>query len=309
MSTLIQKLHPALYPGRRLGLAGSRQPLFSRQGMWDSGSALHCAAMALAMLGKLSDPVDVRGYASGPVAHFWDRAWPHYLHGLTPSELVSFVWELDAGVQPVECEGSADEILRFCAGELAAGWPVIVWIVNRRTGERHRRTWSRESKSGTPSPRHFCCLIRQAPCRYWLRATRGWNPESLMPRTSRPKRPCRQTWTARCRSADRKMALAKPAASDLGRRRRVGPTLAGRRERHPVQRREQLGERDAQHMADVGQRFDGRIGDAALDRRDICPVHMGLEGQRLLRLVGLMPALLDALAEGNGDRGRGVRRG
>jgi DNA polymerase IIIc chi subunit len=40
-------------------------------------------------------------------------------------------------VQPVEVEGSADEILRFCAGELAAGWPVIVWIVNRRNEERH----------------------------------------------------------------------------------------------------------------------------------------------------------------------------
>jgi len=136
MSALIQKLHPALYPGRQLALAGSLQPLFSRQGMWDSGSALHCAAMALALLGKLSDPVDVRGYASGPVAHFWDRAWPHYLHGLTPSELASFVGELNANVQPVLAEGSANEILRFCARELAAGWPVIVWVVNRRTDER-----------------------------------------------------------------------------------------------------------------------------------------------------------------------------
>ncbi|WP_321920292.1 MULTISPECIES: hypothetical protein [Burkholderiaceae] len=137
MSTLIQKLHPALYPGRRLSLAGSRRPLFSWQGMWDSGSALHCAAMALAMLGKLSDPVNVRAYANGPVAHFWVRAWPHYLHGLTPSELAGFVWELNAGVQPVEVEGSADEILDFCSQELATGWPVIVWIANRRTGERH----------------------------------------------------------------------------------------------------------------------------------------------------------------------------
>ncbi|MEZ0606163.1 hypothetical protein ACAX43_29160 [Paraburkholderia sp. IW21] len=137
MSTLIQKLHPALYPGRLQTLAGGRRLLFSRQGMWDSGSALHCAAMALAMLGRLSDPVDVRDYTSGPVAYFWDRAWPHYLHGLTPSELASFVWELNAGVQPVQAESYADEILLFCARELSAGWPVIVWIANRRTGERH----------------------------------------------------------------------------------------------------------------------------------------------------------------------------
>jgi hypothetical protein len=137
MSSLIQKLHPALYPGRRLALAGSLQPLFSRQGVWDSGSALHCTAMALSMLGKLPDPVDVRGYTSGPVAHFWDRAWPHYLHGLTPSELASFVWELNADVLPVQIEDSVDKLLSFCGQELSAGWPVIVWIVNRRTDERH----------------------------------------------------------------------------------------------------------------------------------------------------------------------------
>jgi hypothetical protein len=137
MSTLIQKLHPALYPGRQLALTGNRQPLFSRQGMWDSGSALHCAAMALSMLGKLSDPVDVRGYASGPVAHFWDRAWPHYLHGLTPSELASFVWELDTGVRPIQAEDSPNELPRFCAREISAGWPVIVWVVNRHTDARH----------------------------------------------------------------------------------------------------------------------------------------------------------------------------
>jgi hypothetical protein len=137
MPALIQKLYPALHPGQRLALAGTRQPLLSQQGDWDAGSALHCVAMALAMLGKLSDPVDVRGYASGPVARFWDRAWPHYRHGLTHSGLAGFVWELDAGVQPVQVNGSPAELARFCAEELVAGWPVIVWVVNRRTDERH----------------------------------------------------------------------------------------------------------------------------------------------------------------------------
>ncbi|MCS3392749.1 hypothetical protein NX868_12610 [Burkholderia thailandensis] len=137
MPALSQKLHPALYPGLRLMLDDTRQPIFSHQGDWDAGSALHCVAMALAMLGKLSDPVDVRGYASGPVAHFWDRAWPHYLHGLTPSELAAFVWELDCDVQPVQAEGTAHELARFCFRELAAEWPAIVWVVNRRIGERH----------------------------------------------------------------------------------------------------------------------------------------------------------------------------
>jgi hypothetical protein len=137
MPALSQKLHPALYPGARLVLDDTHQPLFSQQGNWDAGSALHCVAMALAMLGRLSDPVDVRGYVSGPVAHFWDQAWPHYLHGLTPSELAAFVWELGCDVQPIQAEGTAHELARFCSGELAAGWPAIVWIVNCRTDERH----------------------------------------------------------------------------------------------------------------------------------------------------------------------------
>jgi hypothetical protein len=147
MPALIQRLHPMLYPGPRLMLDDTRQSVFSQQGDWDAGSALHCAAMALAILGRLSDPVDAPGYANGPIAHFWDQAWPHYLHGLTPSEFAAFVWELDADVQPVQFERSADELVHFCAGELAAGWPVVIWIVNppnRRVaynaGRRNRGT-------------------------------------------------------------------------------------------------------------------------------------------------------------------------
>lgn len=137
MPSLIQRLHPSLRAGSPLRLLQSGNRLFSWQGAWDSGSALHCVAMALAMLGRLSDPVDVRGNASGPVAHFWDRAWRHYLHGLMPSELAGFIWELNVGVQPVQANGSPDELVRFCAEELGAGWPVIVWIVNCRTNGRH----------------------------------------------------------------------------------------------------------------------------------------------------------------------------
>lgn len=136
MSALIQKLHPALRPGQRLTLAGSGAPLFSRQGDWDSGSTLHCVAMALAMLGKLSDPVDIRGRSTGDEASFWDRAWPHYLHGLTLAELASFIWELNAGVRPVMAHGTPATILRFCEEELTSGAPVIVGWRSRHPLQR-----------------------------------------------------------------------------------------------------------------------------------------------------------------------------
>lgn len=136
MSALIQALHPALRPGQQLALAGSGAPLFSRQGDWDSGSTLHCVAMALAMLGKLSDPVGIRGHCGGPEASFWDRAWPHYLHGLTLSELASFIWELNAGVRPVMAHGTSANVLRFCEQELASGTPVIVGWRSRHPLQR-----------------------------------------------------------------------------------------------------------------------------------------------------------------------------
>lgn len=137
MPALVQRLYPALRPGAHLTLEPSGTRLFSRQGDWDSGSALHCVAMALAMLGELSDPVDVRGYGHGPIAHFWDRAWPYYLHGLTLSELACFAWELNMGVQPIKAHGNTDELMGFCEQELTHGWPVIVMLFDCRSNARH----------------------------------------------------------------------------------------------------------------------------------------------------------------------------
>jgi len=138
MSALLQKLHPSLRISQRLTLASSGAPVFSQQGDWDAGSALHCVAMALAMQGKLSDPVDVRRHPTGPEAHFWDRAWPHYLHGRTLSELASFIWELNAGVRPVTERGGSAAVLHFCEQELARGAPVIIGWQHRPS--RQQRT-------------------------------------------------------------------------------------------------------------------------------------------------------------------------
>ncbi|WP_009906835.1 hypothetical protein [Burkholderia thailandensis] len=131
---LIQKFHPALQLGRQLAVANSGNPLFSRQGHWDSGSALHCVAMALALLGKLTDPVSLARRDDGPEGAFWDRAWPYYLHGLTLSELESFVWELNLGVRPGAAHDGQGSILNFCERELNRERPIVVgW---RRRGVR-----------------------------------------------------------------------------------------------------------------------------------------------------------------------------
>lgn len=123
---LIQKFHPGIQLGREPLCRHSKNPLFSRQGHWDGGSPLHCVAMALALLGKLDDPRYVPYHDTGNERIAWDAAWPHYLHGLTLSELASFIAELNLGVQPVVHTGPARDILPFCSRELATGRPIIV---------------------------------------------------------------------------------------------------------------------------------------------------------------------------------------
>lgn len=132
---IIQKYHPALQIGGRLGAGGSNSPLFSRQGHWDGGSALHCTAMALALLGKLEDPVWLPYHDDGNERTLWDRAWPHYLHGLTLSELAGFIAELELDLRPAEHQGRPAALVSFCERELRAGSPVIVgWSQHHPVG-------------------------------------------------------------------------------------------------------------------------------------------------------------------------------
>lgn len=123
---LIQRFHPAIQLGQQPTLVESGHPLFSRQGHWDGGSTLHCVAMALALLGKLADPVYLPYHAGDTERIVWNHAWPYYLHGLTLSELASFIAELNVGVQPTICSEQGNDVLRFCIRELNAGRPIIV---------------------------------------------------------------------------------------------------------------------------------------------------------------------------------------
>lgn len=150
---LVQKFHPALRFGRRLTPTSSGNPIFSRQGHWDGGSTLHCVAMALALLGRIGDPVWLPYHDGGNERTVWDHAWPHYLHGLTLRELASFIAKLNLGLRTVEAGGQACDLLRFCERELCAGWPVIIgWqqhlpvqahaaLVTGVEGHHHGRTF------------------------------------------------------------------------------------------------------------------------------------------------------------------------
>lgn len=133
MEFTVQKLLPELQSGRRLQIAGSNSPAFSFQGAWDGGCALHATAMAIAMLGHLSDPVRVPSRRRGPEAAFWELAFPFYLSGVTLKELETLICNLSWGLRPTVFEGSHPNVLRFCVQELLMGRPVIVvWRELRR---------------------------------------------------------------------------------------------------------------------------------------------------------------------------------
>jgi hypothetical protein len=136
LTMLIQKFHPGIQLGQQPTLVISGNALFSRQGHWDGGSTLHCIAMALAMLGKLTDLVYLPYHASGPEQAVWDDAWPHYLHGLTLSELASFIAELNLDVRPATCTADGADLLHFVQRELQAGWPVIIGWQQRHPVKR-----------------------------------------------------------------------------------------------------------------------------------------------------------------------------
>jgi len=135
---LVQRFHPGIQLGQQPTLVHSGKSLFSRQGHWDGGSALHCIAMALALQGTLADPVNLPEQQSGNGRVLWDHAWPHYLHGLTVSEVVSFIAELDLGIRPLVRTGQVAVIVDFITRELSAGHPVIVGLRQRPNPSQHQ---------------------------------------------------------------------------------------------------------------------------------------------------------------------------
>lgn len=137
MEATVQKLHPALQSGRRLTLVGSNAPAFSFQGCWDGGCALHATAMALAILGRLSDPVHVSSRRRAPEAEFWRRAQPFYLSGVSLEELRALIRELDWGLRPTSFEGAHADVLRFSEQEILRGRPVILTFRQSRRATLH----------------------------------------------------------------------------------------------------------------------------------------------------------------------------
>ncbi|WP_244122644.1 hypothetical protein [Burkholderia multivorans] len=133
----MQQLHPALLSGRRLTLVNSNAPAFSFQGCLDGGCALHATAMALAMLGCLSDPLRVSSRRRDREAEFWHRAQPFYLSGVSLEELQALIRELGWGLRLTCFEGAHADVLRISEREVLRGRPVILTFRQSRRATLH----------------------------------------------------------------------------------------------------------------------------------------------------------------------------
>lgn len=133
MESTVQKLLPALQPGRRLTIVGSNVPAFSFQGSFDSTCALHAAAMALAMHGCVTNPLRALSRRSSREAEYVRKATPFWHTGISLDELQTLIRELNWGLRSAVFEGAHAHVLRFSEREVLHGRPVIVtWRELRR---------------------------------------------------------------------------------------------------------------------------------------------------------------------------------
>lgn len=133
MEFTVQRLHPALRSGRRLLVAGSNSPTFSFQGSFDSSCALHATAMALALHRRMQNPLRPTSQYSYGERDFIRRVIPYWHSGISMTDLLTLMWELNLGLRPVHFDGAHADVVRFCEEESRQGQPVVMAF-----RERHR---------------------------------------------------------------------------------------------------------------------------------------------------------------------------
>lgn len=138
-SFLQQRFYPTLRMGFRPTVARGNWdiPLHCRQGRWDGASGLHCAAMALTLLGKISDVTTLSGQHTTVAGRLWKASLATYFSGLHTGKLALLILSLKAGVK-VDCRFKGHQkVLDFTKKQLSEGGLVIVTWSNREGADGH----------------------------------------------------------------------------------------------------------------------------------------------------------------------------
>lgn len=125
-------LHQRLFPTLRLGFNASvthnRHPgsVHSRQGLLDRSCGIHCAAIALSLLGRITYPGNLPARQRGIAARLWKAAQTVYFVGMDHHTLSELLSSLSAHISVVTFTGSHQKTAAFAIDHLASGGLAIL---------------------------------------------------------------------------------------------------------------------------------------------------------------------------------------
>ncbi len=116
---------------------GRDLPIHIRQSELDSACGAYCAAMALALLGRIADVTVLSDRRTGVAGRLWHVAKKYYFDGVSSKELAAMIDSLDTDLLVEYCNGSHRKCLAFVQDQLTARSLVIVSWLSKNGNEHH----------------------------------------------------------------------------------------------------------------------------------------------------------------------------
>lgn len=152
---LIQRFHPNLHIGFVPSVLNGKRlmPIHCQQGTWDSACGMHCAAIALALLGDIHDVAVLSERRNGVAARLWRFAQATYFDGVNVEGLASVLEDTGTGRHITYYSGGHAKCLAFVLShfeqrELVIAswrsqqghhhWTLIVGIEGLQTGHKFK---------------------------------------------------------------------------------------------------------------------------------------------------------------------------
>lgn len=134
-----QRFHPSIVVGSsvyvRRGM--KKVPVHCQQGDFDGACGSYCAAMSLAILGRIYDPTVLSDRSRGVASRLWRVAQSSFFDGLTVDQLAALLTDVDPSLVVKTCDHDEErKILGFIKREIEKKKLVIVsWHAQR--GDAH----------------------------------------------------------------------------------------------------------------------------------------------------------------------------
>lgn len=135
-----QRFHPALFIGRSVYVRrGSRKvPIHCQQGDFDGACGAYCAAMSLAILGRISDPTALSDRARGVASRLWRVAQLNFFDGFSTDQLAASLVDVDPTLDVRTCNLDDElKILAFIRKEMEKERLVIISWHSQRGDAHH----------------------------------------------------------------------------------------------------------------------------------------------------------------------------